>query len=71
MIINDDNKDGHTYSIIGYKFDSREVSEEEGRKLADELNLHFFEISCKDGIGIDEFYDDLINDILDDILDDF
>ena len=26
--------------------------------------MKFFEISRKDDIGIDEFYDDLINDIL-------
>ena len=53
--------------LIGNKIDlcdKREVTEEEGRALANELNLHFFEISCKDDIGIDEFYDDLINDIL-------
>ena len=61
--------------LIGNKIDlcdKREVSEEEGRALANELNLKFFEISCKDNIGIEEFYDDLINDILiNDILDDF
>jgi len=59
--------------LIGNKIDlcdKRQVSEEEGRALANELNLKFFEISCKDDIGIDEFYDDLINDILDDF-DDF
>ena len=52
--------------LIGNKIDKcdrREVSEEEGRALANELNLKFFEISCKDNIGIDEFYDDLIIDI--------
>ena len=53
--------------LIGYKIDQyedREVSEDEGRVLANELNLHFFEISSKDDIGIEEFYDDLINEIL-------
>ena len=52
--------------LIGNKIDKcdRRVSKEEGRALANELNLKFFEISCKDNIGIDEFYDDLINDIL-------
>ena len=55
--------------LIGNKIDlcdERQVSEEEGRALANKLNLKFFEISCKDNIGIDEFYDDLMNDILND-----
>ena len=70
VISNNINDKSIALYLIGNKIDlcdRREVSEEEGRALANKLNLKFFEISCKDDIGIDEFYDDLINDILDDL----
>ena len=42
----------------------REVSKEEALKLAKENNWRYFETSCKDNIGIAEFYIDLISEII-------
>ena len=52
--------------LIGNKIDlyhERKVSEEEARNLAKELNLRYFEVSCKTGARIDEFVEDLVNEI--------
>ena len=45
--------------IAGNKFDLyniEEVSEEEGRKFADEINAFFYLTSAKDSIGINELF---------------
>ena len=41
--------------LIGNKVDlPREVSKEEGKKLAEERGIRYFETSAKDGSGIEE-----------------
>lgn len=55
--------------IIGNKIDLKEkriISEEEGKKIAEEYNLNYFETSAKDNIGINEAMRDIIKDILND-----
>ena len=45
--------------IAGNKFDlyhTEEVSEEEGRKFANEVNAFFYLTSAKDSIGINELF---------------
>ena len=49
--------------LIGNKIDMKEerkVSTEEGKKLADELGLPFMETSAKEGININEVFDDIV-----------
>jgi len=40
--------------------EKRQVSKEEGEKLAQDLNLTFFECSAKDNKNINETFDDLV-----------
>ena len=53
--------------IVGTKCDilDREVTEEEGKKLADELGVKYFETSAKTGYNVNEAYNFLIKDIFD------
>ena len=53
--------------IVGTKCDilDREVTEEEGKKLADELGVKYFETSAKTGYNVTEAYNFLIKDIID------
>jgi len=44
--------------------DNREVSTEDGEKLAKEHNLEFFETSAKDNINIKEAFENLVSQIL-------
>ena len=54
--------------LIGNKIDvedkERKVDKAEALNFAKENNLRYFEISCKTGEGIQEFYNDLINEIV-------
>ena len=52
--------------LVGNKFDSenRAVSEKEGKKLAAELNISFFETSVKYNANIDEVFNFMVNAIL-------
>ena len=43
---------------------SRAIKEEEGKKLANEFNLAYFEISIENNQNIDYFFDYFIDDIL-------
>ena len=48
--------------LVGNKADlteEREVSSEEGKKLAEENGFHFFETSCKNDINVNECFVDL------------
>ena len=52
--------------LIGNKIDMKEerkVSAEEGKKLADELGLPFMETSAKEGININEVFDDIVEKV--------
>ena len=52
--------------IVGNKIDKKEerkVSEENGKKLADEYGFPFVETSAKDGININETFEDLAEKI--------
>ena len=51
--------------IIGNKIDlPREVTTEEGRKLAEHYKVPFFETSAKDNIGILEFLKKIISEVM-------
>ena len=52
--------------LVGNKFDSenRAVSEKEGKKLAEELSISFFETSVKYNANIDEVFNFMVNAIL-------
>ena len=58
--------------LVGNKCDSpfRKVSKEEGKKLANEFNIIFFEVSGKDGINVNAVFDYLVEDILNNNVDD-
>ena len=51
--------------LVGNKCDlsNRRITEEEGKKLADELGAKFFEASAKTGYNVNEAYNFLIRDI--------
>ena len=51
--------------LVGNKYDlsNRKITEEEGKKLADELDAKFFETSAKTGYNVNEAYNFLIRDI--------
>ena len=44
--------------------DKREVTEQEGIRLGKDIGYPFYESSAKDGINIDECFDNLINQII-------
>lgn len=51
--------------LVGNKIDlPREVTTEEGKKLADYYKIPFFETSAKENIGISECVRKLIGDVL-------
>ena len=54
--------------LVGNKIDvedeERKVDKEEALSFEKENNLRYFEISCKTGEGVQEFYNDLINEIV-------
>ena len=55
-----------TIYLVANKIDrkeDREVEREEGEKLAKELGLPFIEVSAKDGINVDEIFEDLVERI--------
>ncbi len=51
--------------LIGNKIDlNREVTTDEGKKLADFYKIPFFETSAKDNIGINDCMKKIISDVL-------
>ena len=63
-----ENCDAKLMYLIGNQIDlfkdKREVNEEEARNLAKELNLRYFETSCRTGEGVYNFFYDLANEIV-------
>ena len=54
--------------IVGNKIDMenmREISKEDGKKIASENDFKYFETSAKTGIGVDEAIKEIVNQILD------
>ena len=53
--------------LVGNKFDKeeeREVTEEEGKKLAQEFNMNFYETSCLKRYNVNEVFNHLVSEIL-------
>ena len=53
--------------LIGNKIDlkeEREISEDDGKRIAKDYNINYYETSAKENIGINELMKDLIKDIL-------
>ena len=66
-MINKEASDKAQKILVGNKVDkeeSREVTKEEGEKLAKEFNLPFFECSSKENININEVFDVLVKKII-------
>ena len=66
-MINKEASDKAQKILVGNKVDkeeSREVTKEEGEKLAKEFNLPFFECSSKENININEVFDVLAKKII-------
>ena len=59
--------DKNVYMIlVGNKIDleeNRKISKEEGKKLADKLKMGFFEVSAKNGTGIEDLFKNLIDNV--------
>ena len=59
--------DKNVYMIlVGNKIDleeNRKVSKEEGKILADKLKMGFFEVSAKNGTGIEDLFKNLIDNV--------
>ena len=53
--------------LAGNKIDVEEVNKvvktEDGQKIADELNIKFYETSAKNGINVNEIFEDLVKKI--------
>ncbi len=52
--------------LVGNKIDleeNRKVSKEEGKILADKLKMGFFEVSAKNGTGIEDLFKNLIDNV--------
>ena len=66
QIISNTPKDTISLVLLGNKCDSEEraVTEEQGKKLAEELKISFFETSALNGQGINEAFEQLAKDIM-------
>ena len=54
--------------LVGNKVDlPRQVTTEEGKKLAEMYNIPFYETSAKDNIAIDDFMKKIINEVVDNL----
>ena len=66
-IIYDEKDKGFPFILIGNKNDSkhqREVSEEEGLEAAEIYETIYFETNAKEGINVEESFDELLNKII-------
>ena len=65
-IISQEASEKITIYLVANKIDlenERKVEREEGENLAKELGLPFMEVSAKDGINVDEIFEDLVERI--------
>ncbi len=63
--INDNTERNIKMVLVGNKIDlQREVTTDEGKKIAEYYKIPFFETSAKDNIGIADFIRRLITDVL-------
>ena len=64
-----ENCDKRVYTIlVGNKIDleeNRTVSTEEGKNLANKLKMGFYEVSAKDGTGINNLFQKIVNEVYD------
>lgn len=61
----DNTEKGIKMVLVGNKIDlPREVTTDEGKKLAEFYKVPFFETSAKDNIGISDFIRQIISDVL-------
>ena len=63
------NKDGNSPLIylVGNKIDKiedRVVSDEEGKSLANDLNMKYFDVSAKTRVNVDILFDDVVNSLI-------
>ena len=62
------NKDGNSplMYLVGNKIDKpdRVVSDEEGKSLANDLNMKYFGVSAKTGQNVDILFDDIVNSLI-------
>ena len=62
------NKDGNSplMYLVGNKIDKpdRVVSDEEGKSLANDLNMKYFGVSAKTGENVDILFDDIVNSLI-------
>ena len=52
--------------LVGNKIDEinkREISDEKGKSLANDLNIKYFGVSAKTGEGVDILLDDILNSL--------
>ena len=52
--------------LVGNKIDKpdRVVSDEEGKSLANDLNMKYFGVSAKTGENVDILFDDIVNSLI-------
>ena len=64
--IHEESPEGITICLVGNKIDmneSRVISNEEGKKLADEFKIPSFETSAKSNIGVEEVFTYLVKEV--------
>ena len=64
--IHEESPEGITICLVGNKIDmneSRGISNEEGKKIADEFKIPYFETSAKSNIGVEEVFTYLVKEV--------
>ncbi len=64
--IHEESPEGITICLVGNKIDmneSRVISNEEGKKIADEFKIPYFETSAKSNIGVEEVFTHLVKEV--------
>ena len=64
--IHEESPEGITICLVGNKIDRNEervISNEEGKKIAEEFNISYFETSAKSNIGVEEVFTHLVKEV--------